>query len=283
MYVTPWELKIAEDTLETINPLGNFILSDFQAYSEYRDFQKWYDLTYLMDNKWSNLVGVSGNVRILAKNRILDKEPPYSVDLNTKVIQQEVEGRHLFITWCVNPRKQATETYQPYSVFQKIDLGSEIRYEAIPTIDSWEVYDLADRVRREILKEGYMGKFITFEFKGPYLLSVGFAPILQLINIDGNLVKYGLRGGEDIPESHEAYSCMFFVDQNVKLLYFDLIPEIPPEIVSFHVCCAYGKKLSDYPQIERNRYQYLLINGVNLKAIHEFKAQVDAQSFWKSL
>lgn len=285
MYLEPWDLEIAEAVLQVKNPESIFVLSDEQAYAEYKEHRKWYDKLYIA-REWSKIPTVSGNLIYKPRRNLegMSKHCDY-LSLDEMIIQERVEGRHLSIDWCINPKKNPSEEiiWQKYSVFQAHkdpENNSFYLFEALPTIDSWEVYSTIDLIVRQLIKEGYKGKFVNFEFIGPYLIEMHLRPSVQFIDIDGGLIRFGFRGGE-ISQQHEAYSYVFRSDNDQKLVNFKYIQNLPPGISSYQVCCERNKKLSDYTQ-DNFTFRKFVINGVNKEIILDFKKQLDKNSIWEN-
>lgn len=285
MYLESWDVNLAKKVLEVKDPEHYYVLSDERAYELYEKHRHWYDKAYIAE-RWSKIPTVYGDV--VYKPRVnlygMGHECTYP-NLDKMIIQKKVEGRHLSIDWCINPKPKISDEliWERYSVFECIkdpETNSFISFERLPKLDSWEVYDVADRVVKELIKEGYKGRFINMEFIGPYLIEVHLRPSVQFMDIDGGLIKFGLLGG-DLPEAHEAYSCVYRFNKDKRLTSFVMPERIPPEITSFHVCCELGKCLSEYIQ-DANSYRYLVINGIDKVSINEFKNTLDWHMIWRN-
>lgn len=286
MYLEPWDLNLSKCVLDVENPEDYYILSDEQAYEIYKDHRHWYDKAYIAE-KWSKIPTVYGDV--VYKPRVnlvgMGYECSYP-NLDKMIIQQRVSGRHLSIDWCTNPKPKISDElmWEKYSVFEghkEATTNSFYMFERLPKLDSWEVYNTADLIVKELKKEGYKGRFVNMEFIGPYLIEVHLRPSVQFIDIDGGLIRYGLRGG-DLPSSHEAYSMVYRFKKDKQLISFKMPKKIPPSIASFHICCEIGKNLSDYTQ-DSKTYRYMIINGVDKVEIEEFRSILDNHTVWRSV
>lgn len=286
MYLEPWDLELSEVVLGVKNPESVFVLSDEQAYEEYKDQRQWYDKLYLARN-WSKIPTVTGNVVYKPKCNLegMSKNCDY-LSLDDMIIQEKVEGRHLSIDWLIHPKSTPTAnmTWQRYSVFQAHkdpENNSFYLFESLPYIDSWEVYSTIDLIVKQLIKDGYKGKFVNFEFIGPYLIEMHLRPSVQFIDIDGGLIRFGFRGG-DLPQQHESYSYVFRSSKNQRLIAFNHVDVLPMGISSYQICCERGKTLADYVQ-DKFTFRKFVINGVNKEIILEFKNQLDKNSIWQDV
>jgi hypothetical protein len=283
MFLEPWDLKLASSVLNCKNPEKEHILSDEQAYDVYENHRHWYDKLFLA-KRWSNIPTVFGEVVKKPRCNLegMSKNCTY-FDLEENIIQQKVEGRHLTIDWCINPKipPKSNIPWQRYSVFEghKDFNNSFYLFESLPYLDSWEVYSKIDLIIKELVKEGYQGRFVNFEFIGPYLIEMHLRPSVQFMDIDGGLIKFGLCGGE-LPTPHDSYSYVYRQNQDATLIKHKTPIFFPDSISSYQVCCEAKHKLSEYTQ-DYISYRKYVINGVNKKDVIEFKNVLDLFSVWE--
>ena len=280
MPLYPWRKK-------TIEHIPDFLVvtwTDETAYERFPEFNWVYDKLEISKRFCPSLsidltnespkkfpVIVKPKSKLLENQKVFLAKSQKDIDqLEDKtgyIAQQIIEGEHITGDYIVRDGKIIDKVR---FVCRRDANHSFFLYERLPPSN----FDLLEIVIKHI---GFKFGIINFETVGGIILNIHLTPTIRVYDISNGFTEqlpHFIKTGEWTTVKYTpGYSRIYRrkIDAYPKLI--KPLPEYPKGVTSVTLCFDEGKKLSDYYQDDQS-FRYMIINGSNLSAIHNFASEV---------